>query len=193
MTTSIEQLRAEDPMVGSAYSPINLDAMLEQAFATARKERAGFHWRLGRRSAVTASIAIAIGGGAFAGAAILGSGHPPPVTGVGYSYAAPPGGVMPAITASQATQIYLREEVAHNGPGPTGTPDSVTLVELSAPSSPVGPISGRLVWLVQFDHSPVTLFGPGDGVSRTGTWDGVVDATSGAFLSIYNTSDSQQP
>jgi hypothetical protein len=188
MATAIEQLRAEDPMSGCKYSPATLDVMLEHAFAAKGRGHLGPRWRLGRRTAAAATVVVMLGGGALAGAAIANSGQHLDVPDLGYHYAVPPVGTTPAITAKQATEIYLQKELAHNGPGPTSTPDSVTLVELSAPSSPIGPLSARLVWLVQFDNAPIIQYGPGNSGGRTGTWDGVIDASTGDFLLLYNTS-----
>jgi hypothetical protein len=186
MTTPLEQLRADDPMSGTRYVPQEFDAMVTHAIATHSTSASRRRWHLGT-PAIAALIATSLAGGAVAGAAIASTvRHDQPGTGIQIS--PPPQGISPAITASQALQTYLD----HPHAGPSGTPSSVTLAELTAPSSPAGPLSDRLVWIVQYDGAKITLYGPpGTPSSATGTWYAYVDATSGAELFTGN--ESSQP
>ena len=89
-----------------------------------------------------------------------------------------PSGTAVTITPQQALSAY--EE---NAPmGPSGIPTSITLASVTKTTGPLR-LANQLAWVVRYSNVAVPLYGPaGTPTSISGTWVGIVDANTGAYL-----------
>lgn len=95
----------------------------------------------------------------------------------------------PGVSRQEAIATYRQ-----HSPGPQGTPTAVLLGYMTSHAG-AGPVMhNRLVWVVEYTHAPIQLYGGPDASGRrtspmppaTGTWIGVTDARTGQYLTTQN-------
>ena len=92
--------------------------------------------------------------------------------------------------AGAVTTLGVSKEEAvttyrQRSPGPQGAPTAVLLGFMTSHGGAHPVLTHRLVWVVEYKHSRIPLYGPHGG-SAVGTWIGIVDAHTGQYLATQN-------
>jgi hypothetical protein len=89
----------------------------------------------------------------------------------------PTGGIATlGVSKDEAIAIYRQ-----HSPGPSGAPTAVLLGYMSSHRGAGPRMHHWLVWVVEYKHAPIPLYGPRGGTA-IGTWIGVIDARTGRYL-----------
>jgi hypothetical protein len=84
------------------------------------------------------------------------------------------------VSKDEAIAIYRR-----HAPGPSGAPTAVLLGYMSSHHGAGPRMHHWLVWVVEYKHAPIPLYGPHGGTA-VGTWIGVIDARTGRYLTTQD-------
>jgi hypothetical protein len=95
----------------------------------------------------------------------------------------PTGGIATlGVSKDGAIAIYRQ-----HSPGPSGAPTAVLLGYMTSHRGAGPRMHHWLVWVVEYKHAPIPLYGPAGTPSSTiGTWIGVIDARTGRYLTTQN-------
>lgn len=93
----------------------------------------------------------------------------------------PTGGIATlGVSKDEAIAIYRQ-----HSPGPSGAPTAVLLGYMSSHRGAGPRMHHWLVWVVEYKHAPIPLYGP-QGGTAIGTWIGVIDVRTGRYLTTQN-------
>ena len=93
----------------------------------------------------------------------------------------PTGGIATlGVSKQEAVATYRK-----HSPGPQGAPTAVLLGYVTSHNGAHPILDHRLVWVVEYKHATIPLYGP-EGGSAVGTWIGVVDAHTDQYLTTQN-------
>jgi len=94
-----------------------------------------------------------------------------------------PAGAIATLGVSKQEAIATYRQ---HSPGPRGAPTAVLLGYVTSHGGAHPVLHHRLVWVVEYKHARIQLYGPGARSSTVGTWIGVVDAHTGQYLTTQN-------
>jgi hypothetical protein len=199
-------LLGQDPLIGDTYYPKDFEGMLARVVRIDRATGSNPipRRRLQLRSRMPIAIAVAsLAGASLAGAGLAAAAASPsgphasrlPLIPKAWSetisygqaglvFTPAPRGTDVAISAQDALAAYYQ----HAPMGPSGVPTAVELGYATAGSGPA-PLSHTLVWLVSYADQPISYIPSVSWTATpvtppviTGTWLGIVDASTGTYL-----------